>query len=407
LSCKPPRILFVDHTASLGGGELSLVDIARQYAASSRVVLLGDGPLRGLLRENGVHCTVDPAHRRLIGICRQGGVVNAAHAAPELLRAAARLARLVGRFELIYANSQKAFVVSAVAGALAGVPVVWHLRDILSAAHFGPCARCAATGLANLFAARVLANSNATRDAFVAAGGNPAKVSVVYSAVDPRPFLAPVAGPEACEVRRRMGLAGVPALGIFGRLSPWKGQHVALEALALLPGAHALVVGGALFGEDRYAALLLQRARELGVANRTHFLGPRPDVPLLMRVSDVVLHTSTAPEPFGRVVVEGMMARRPVIATRGGGTCEIIEDGKTGLLIRPSDPVALAAAVRRVLDDPGWGERMARRGFVQAMRRFSTPRLYRQLEKEIRGVLRRSKQFHIADVIRGRVANAG
>jgi glycosyltransferase involved in cell wall biosynthesis len=224
--------------------------------------------------------------------------------------------------------------------------VVWHLHDILSADHFGGLQRRVVVGLANRMARRVITNSNASRDALVAAGGRPDRVGVVPNGLDPAPFDA-VSDAQVVALRSALGLAGNRVIGLFGRLAPWKGQHVLLEALPLLDGAHALIVGDALFGEGDYKHSLLQRAAELGLAGRVHWLGFRDDVPALMRAADVVVHTSTSPEPFGRVIVEAMLARRPVVAAAMGASAEIL-GADYPWLVPPGDPAALAQAVARV-----------------------------------------------------------
>ena len=191
--------------------------------------------------------------------------------------------------------------------------------------------------LANRTVVRVIANSRATAAAFVESGGKSKLVRVVYNGIDPAPFeLTTPAELEALE--KELGLAEASIVGVFSRLAPWKGQHVLLDALPHLPAVHALLVGDALFGERTYAESLRVRARSLGVADRVHFLGFRKDVPRLMRLSDVVVHTSTAPEPFGRMIVEGMMADKPVVASRAGGATEIIEDKVNGYLVPPGNP---------------------------------------------------------------------
>jgi glycosyltransferase involved in cell wall biosynthesis len=161
-------------------------------------------------------------------------------------------------------------------------------------------------------------------------------------------------------------------VGVFSRLAPWKGQHVLIDALSDLPGVHALFVGDALFdGDESYAETLRTRAAQRGVADRAHFLGFRDEVPVLMQLVDVVVHTSTAPEPFGRVIVEGMLARRPVIATNAGGAREIVDDGCTGLLVPPGDTRALAAALRHVVDYPQQAATITEAAHARARRRFS------------------------------------
>src|SRR4029077_8343441 len=100
------------------------------------------------------------------------------------------VARRAKVHRLIYANSQKSFVVAAAAGLLARRPVVWHLRDILALPHFSATNVRAAVALANLRAARVIANSRATAAAFTGAGGQESLVRVVHNGIDPTPFNA-------------------------------------------------------------------------------------------------------------------------------------------------------------------------------------------------------------------------
>jgi glycosyltransferase involved in cell wall biosynthesis len=150
-----------------------------------------------------------------------------------------------------------------------------------------------------------------------------------------------------------------------------------------LPDAHLLLVGDALFGEQEYAERLRQQAQELGISSRVHFLGFRADVPRLMRLVRVVLHTSTSAEPFGRVIVEGMLARRPVVASRAGGVSEIVTHGETGFLVSPGDPAALAAAVHRLLADPARAEQVASAGRADAEARFTVSAMVEGMKRNI------------------------
>ena len=380
-----PRILFVDHVGVLGGGELSLLDIARHFRTSSRVVLFEDGPFRERLEEEGVGVEVWRMATAVSGVSRQGRGWRDLLAVPGVLRLVGRLARLARHYDCLYANSQKAMVVAGLAGALARRPVVWHLRDLLSADHFSAGHRRLAATLANRFADHVIANSHATAEAFVAAGGRADLVCVVYNGIDPVPFES-VACEDVERLRSELGLNGVHVVGVFSRLAPWKGQHVLLDALVGLPDMHVLLVGDALFGPDRgYEEALREQASRLGLTDRVHFLGFRRDVPALMRLVDVVAHTSTAPEPFGRVIVEAMMAQRPVVATDAGGASELIESGRTGLLVPPGDASALGAALARLHAVPATADALAEAGVMEAGGRFGAARMLREVETVIRG----------------------
>lgn len=340
-----PRALFVTHTGMLGGAERSLLDLVDAWPAERRLLTLAEGPLTEAARARGIPVTVEPSGK--LGTVRRESGAPGLGALADVARLSASVAREAKAFEAIHANSQKAFVVAAAAGLLARRPVVWHLRDILTTAHFSATNIRAAVLLANARASLVIANSEATAAAFRDAGGSAGLVRVVHNGIDPARFDA-VTEADAAARRAELGAGDACVLAVCARLAPWKGQHVALAALDVLPDAHAWIIGKALFGEDAYARGLVDHAVSLGVFDRVRFLGEREDVPALLGAADLVLHTAVEAEPFGRVVVEGMLARRPVIATDAGGVREIIRNGETGWLVPPGDPAALAAKVREV-----------------------------------------------------------
>lgn len=355
-----PRTLFLTHSGVLGGAERSLLDLAAGWPVERRLMVLAEGPMAGAARARGLTVDVEPLGA-LGAIKRESGAPGLG-ALADVARLASKVAAVAKSMDVIHANSQKAFVVAAAAGLLARRPVVWHLRDILSTAHFSSSNIRASVMLANARAAAVIANSAATAAAFVDAGGKPGKVHVVHNGIDAARFDA-VSDGDVAAMRVALGSNGANesngadgadaasrafVLAACARLAPWKGQHVLIAALASLPGVHAWIIGAALFGEDAYAASLRAQAEQLGVADRVRFLGEREDVPTLLRAADAVVHTAVDAEPFGRVVVEGMLARRPVIASDAGGVREILRDGVTGVLVPPGDPLALAEAVERV-----------------------------------------------------------
>lgn len=370
-----PRVLFVDHSAQLGGAELSLFSVVQDFRATGRVVLFEDGPFADRLQQAGIATTVLPVAATLGAVRRDGSFGAGLRALPGLLRLAWRLGRLARSYDVLLANSQKAMLVSALAGLVARRPVVWYLRDLMSPAHFGPGQRWLAAALARVFVTRIIANSQATADAFIANGGPTSRTSVVHNGIDDGPFRR-VAADDVAAVRRELGLPSEGVVGVFSRMAEWKGQLVLLEALRSLPDVTALLVGDALFPEDeRYAARLRTAVESWGLADQVRMTGFREDIPTLMKACDVILHTSTAPEPFGRVIVEGMMAGRPVIATEGGGPSEIITHGASGLLIPPGDPAVLRASIQRVLRNETEAARLAEEGRTRARSFFSTPQM--------------------------------
>jgi glycosyltransferase involved in cell wall biosynthesis len=365
-----PRILFVTHTAALGGAELYLRDVAGHLREHCAVIVFENGPLVDSLTERGVPTHVLPPDTAFQEVRKGGGIGASLKAVPSLVRTGRALAERTTEYDLVFANSQKALLTGALAARWARRPMIWSLHDLLTAEHFSRINRWVATGAANWATDLVLCNSEATERAFRRGGGR-TPTALVYNGFDAGPFDA-VSNADRDRLRAELGIGGAPTVGIFSRLSAWKGQHVLVEALATLPDVHALLVGDALFGDDdEYAADLQRQARTLGVADRVHWLGFRSDVPALMKAVDVVVHTSTCAEPFGRVIVEGMLAERPVVATRAGGAREIIQDGVNGLLTPPNDAATLAAALKGLLGDRDRAQALAREGAVHARETFS------------------------------------
>jgi glycosyltransferase involved in cell wall biosynthesis len=378
------RILFVDHVGELGGAELALLDVARAYRKTCVFMLFDDGPFRTRLTEAGVRVEILQGGKALHAVRRETRFPGLG-ATAQVLRLAWEVARRARAFDVIHANSQKAFVVASVAGVIARRPVIWDLNDLLLPEHFSRTNIWIDVLLANHLAVRVIANSRASADALVERGGDGSKVRVVYNGLDPAPFDA-VSDGDVAALRCELNLNGAPLVGLFGRLAQWKGQHVALDAVAQLPGVHLLLVGDALFGEKAYAESLRRQTDRLGIRDRVHFLGFRPDIPRLMRMVSVVVHTSTSPEPFGRVIVEGMLARRPVIATQAGGVKEIMANGRTGVLVPPGDPQALAGAIRELIADRTRSEELAEAGRAHAEECFTVDAMVQAMSRNIEEV---------------------
>jgi glycosyltransferase involved in cell wall biosynthesis len=363
------QVLFVSYTAVLGGGELCLLDFAHAYRDTSQVLLLTDGILKTRLQDLGVRVEVLPSSRSLADVKVSSGLASL-KSIGDLLRLGKQVAKESQNFDLIHANNQKGFVVAAIARLFGGVPVVWHLHDILTADIFSSTNRKIAVTLANWFATRVIVNSQATGEAFIAAGGNSRLLRTVHNGFDSEIFDR--LEDDQTSLRQQLGIpCDRPLIGMFSRLSYWKGQHILLEAASKLTDVHVLLVGDALFGEADYTEKLKNIAAQPSLQNRVHWLGFRQDIPQLMKACDAIAHCSTAPEPFGRVIAEAQLAKRPAIATIGGGTSEIIEDGVTGLLIPPNDSDLLAAAIAKIFRDRELTNKMVENGYIQAKTKFS------------------------------------
>jgi glycosyltransferase involved in cell wall biosynthesis len=339
------RVLFVNHTSVVSGAEQVLVHLA---GASSRpsAFLFEAGTLADRLRQAGVQVIQSRFGEGLAGLKRDRSLIGAVPLGGKLLSIVGEISLAARQHDLIYANSQKAFTLGAMAAAVARRPLIWHLHDIIGEDHFLETHRRLQVRLANAVASAVIGPSRAVAAAFVAQGGRPDLTHVVPNGV---PLSTETRAPE--DLRRELGLPPGDMIGIFSRLAPWKGQHVVLRALARLPGVHCIVVGGPLFQEAEYEASLHALAVTLGISDRVTFLGQRSDVAQLMRAVDVVVHPSVSPEPFALTLLEAMHAGTPIVATDTGGSREALADGEAGILVPPGDSDVLVTAIRSIISD--------------------------------------------------------
>lgn len=301
-----------------------------------------------------------------------------------MLRQVRAIASRARDFDVLFLNTQKALVLGTLGKPLHRKPVIWYQHDILTREHFGRVQLGVVKWLVRFAVDQVVANSKASAQSLAALTGvAPDTVPVIYNGIDAGAF-SRVGSTNMAALRQRLDLPeDAWVAGLFGRLAPWKGQHIALDALARLPGVHLVLVGAPLFGEDAYAQRLHQQAEQLGIADRVHFAGFQDDVPAWMKAMDVILHTSTEPEPFGRVIVEGMAAARPVIAAAAGGVTEIVRHRHNGWLVKPGDVAALADAIEASRAEPAPAQRLAAQALADAQNEFSVDQYLQRMTQAI------------------------
>ena len=362
------RILFLDQTGKLGGAELALLDVVKPYRRDSLVGLFEDGPFREKLNQH--HIPVQILASKSLSVRKSSGLIQGFSSMRQLLPLIYKVAEIGKIYDLIYANTAKALVVGALASLLSKRPLVYHLHDILSKEHFSQSNIRLLIFLSNRFVSQVIADSDATKLAFIAAGGHPNLVEAVYYGFEPDKYqnLAPL--PD--EMEQSLNLKDKFVVGHFSRLSPWKGQDILIDALSQCPpNIEVLLVGDALFGETDYVEKLHRQVADLQLENRVHFLGFRSDVPQLMSACNLVAHTSTAPEPFGRVIVEAMLCGTPVVAAAAGGAAELVDHEKTGWSIVPGDANALAEVIKTCYAQPDRAAAISQHAQQQATQRFN------------------------------------
>lgn len=220
--------------------------------------------------------------------------------------------------------------------------------------------------------------SQATKDRLVAEGIPVQHARVIHTGLPLTRFLG---GREGTAKDRAQRLKALYA----GRISREKGVHTAIEALGKLPalteaGAVSLSVAGS--GREDYLAELNARVRTLSLEGAVRFLGriPAAEMPATYTDHDVLLVPSIWPEPFARVVLEGMASGLVVVATTAGGSGEIVEDGVNGLLFAPGDADALALMIQTLQADPALRRRLAEAGRNTVLQGYTVERMLEEIE---------------------------
>lgn len=269
------------------------------------------------------------------------------------------------RIDIVHLNNSCGGDHDLIAAALlCGIPVIAHQRGYPTGVG----------GVERWFARRldaIIAISTSVRDDLAAKGVSGEKVCLIHDGIDAERVVATSQGDDA---RSRFGVGSSAFLvGVVGNIKAWKGQDTLIRAMGRIrqsfPDTFCLVVGSV--ADEPYFSLIQQHVSELDLNERVIFTGYEKYPARSMLAMDVVVHTSTAPEPFGLVVLEGMALGKPVVATDHGGPIDVIERLVTGFLTPPGDEVALADVICRLLGNPDLRARVGAAGRERMLGHFT------------------------------------
>ena len=333
--------MYMAHAFEVGGAEDMVLNLVRHLPPRFEPMVCAIhhlGPIGLEIQDAGIPTTVlglDPGLRRPWDV--------------------ARLRRFLCRTRphIVHTFLLTASVYGRLAAMLARVPVVIGTEQNIY--HEKRLRHALAEWLLMTGTSRVVASAAAVREHYIrSVHVNPAKVDVIYNAVD-WDHLQTTAGRD--EMRHLTGItAGSPVLATIGRLTRQKGHIYLFEALArtaALARAHLIVAG-----DGELGAWLRDRAAAFGLSARVHFLGVRRDVGNVLNAADVFVLPSLW-EGLPLALALAMGAGVPVVSTTVGGIPELVEDGRTGLLVRPADSIELGRALARLIDEPDLCGRLA------------------------------------------------
>lgn len=387
------RVLLLISSLGPGGAERQFCNLARSLSARGHEVALAS--LDGFQGAAGHYLPMlDGSGVRLLDLTRPAPGFRPAELEARAAGGLALLGRLPDLFgadawrtathlaafapDVVHAALDKTNLLGAIAGVATGVPrIVLSMRNVnptnfpyLDVPWFQRWYRLAAAvpGLV------LSANSAAGAADYAQWIGVPGDaVRTVHNGLDEAALRQPTDG-EVAALRREFGIeAGAPVVAGVFRLSPEKRPFLWLDVIARLlrelPDLHALHVG---HGNEHDA--VVQRIAELGLADRVHLLGRRPDPFAALRAADLLLLTSTF-EGIPNVALEAQWLARPVVCTAAGGSVEAVQDGVTGFVVGEPAAGPLAAACATILRDRAVGARMGAAGRTFVTTAFTVERM--------------------------------
>jgi glycosyltransferase involved in cell wall biosynthesis len=289
--------------------------------------------------------------------------------------------------ELVHTNSQ-VVIDGALAAKIARIPHIWHARELLiPETVFNFClGPQAALGVIRYLSDKIIAMSSGVKQTFCQTG-DCTKVVVIYDGFE---IIKSESVNTRNSIRTELDIPkDAPLVGLIGRVTATKGVEDFVKAAAIVrkinSKAQFIVVGGRSNSDATYEKNIFKLINESHLHGIFHLVGYRDDVATIVSELDMLVLPSHT-EGFGRVVVEAMLAGKPVVGTNVGGIPEIIDEGLTGFIVPPFSPEPLAQAIIKILQDSELAKRMGFEGFNKAQVNFSiarsineTQQIYQQL----------------------------
>ncbi len=369
--------ILILHTSSdmYGASKILLIviEILKKRNNHITVVLSEEGPLVEVIQKMGIAVYIIR-----LGILRRKyfnfpGLLNRIKV---LFKAWKRLSQFIDdkKPDIIYSNTTGVLVGALLAKAK-GIKHIWHVHEII----IKPVAFTKIIGFfLNSLSSKVIVVSDAVKKHWLHAV-NEAKMIRIYNGIDSAPF-------KDCSssLRKEIGVSNeVVVIGMIGRINHWKGQSYFLEIARKLhqnyPFLCFVLVGDVYPGNEALLTLLNQEIANSGFSNKIFNLNYRTDIVNILNGLDIFILPSIEPDPFPTVILESMCAQKAVVATNHGGAPEMIEDGKSGIIIPINNPLAAANKIASLVENKWLRLEMG----VNASKRVQELFSYKTFEKAI------------------------
>lgn len=350
------NVLFVTHADKKGGAEQSLIHLINYLDTSKyRIYLLSPGNAAYLheIRTEYEHFPLP-----LNSIKKKAGL--------GYLETVFRIKAFVkkNRIEIIHANGWRAPWYTAPLKFMTKCKLVWHHRDYTHLRMFNQ--------VLPRFFDQVICISH-----FVANSIQGSNKTIIYNGIDPE---------SALTLKSRIFMEDdTLVIGMFGRIVEWKRYHLVIEAVKKLADNKKynwklLIVGDtSVDGSDSYYNDLIQKVMDYGLEENVIFYGYSNKPLDVMKECDLTINFSLN-EPFGRVIIESLLAQTPVIVSDSGGAPEIIYETRGGLIVKDGDVEELYQTIQRVYDKTVNHQELSTQGYTSVMKDFNMKTIARKVE---------------------------
>lgn len=376
------KVLYVSDSTTLSGAEivmLGCVDALYEQGHQARGFVRHSNPrLIEAFRSRGVPVTATHAYSDRL-IQTTANPRDLWSFARSFAQASAEMAQIIERerIDVIHSISYPASLYAAFASLRTGVAHLWHEHNIKRIHR----ANRVIYRLVGNSCRWVVGPSDAVTNNLATSGIAADRLRTVYNGIDLSRF-GHSSAERTAALRRELGVGDhESAVGLFGQMLPYKGHRTLIDAapeiLRQQPNTRFFLVGA--LENPPYQDELKSMIAARGLDDRMIFTGWRDNVPEIIRAMDVVVVGTTTPEPAALTLMEGGAMERAVVATRTGGTPEIVADGESGLLFAPGDAAALAVHVSRLLGDPALAARLGQRARRRVEEEFERSRHLSQM----------------------------
>jgi glycosyltransferase involved in cell wall biosynthesis len=377
------NVLIVNQSAELYGADKALLELIENFPKNFNpiVVLHEEGPLKVILEKMNVQVIKTSVIKVKRGILKPSFFVTLPY---DTIKSFIKIKReLKGKkIDLIHSNATSVFI-GAFYGFFFRIPHLWHVHEIIEkprkVAQVYPY-------LINFFSNKVVFNSLATSNHFTTILPKIGlKSTIIHNGQDRKTIKTSEVDVKKIKENCSSDIEGKVVIGLIGRISKIKGQHLALDAFSNLlkrhKNIHLVFVGSYVKGKEEYIERIYKKIKDLNLEKDISFVDFQENIWPYYDSIDIAIVPSTEKESFGLVATEAMLSKKPVVAANHGGLSEIILNNETGFFFEPNNCEDLCIQLEKLIINKDLRITFGENGFKRVKECFSTQKYVTSIEE--------------------------